>query len=135
VVVAEFLDAHKFPIIVHDPVMKSSSGTELLDAGGIKYLMTELLKRASVFTPNVPEAEALTGMEIKDLASMEAAARKLAESEAALADMVETCSSFVAFRETSNGARPNRHATRVLGAFATRTGTGPTGALRATRRT
>jgi hydroxymethylpyrimidine/phosphomethylpyrimidine kinase len=79
VVVAEFLDAHKFAIVVHDPVMKSSSGTELLDAGGVKYLMTELLKRASVFTPNVPEAEALTGLEIKDLASMEVAARKLVE--------------------------------------------------------
>jgi hydroxymethylpyrimidine/phosphomethylpyrimidine kinase len=79
VVVAEFLDAHKFAIVVHDPVMKSSSGTELLDAGGIKYLTAELLKRATVFTPNVPEAEALTGLEIKDLASMEAAARKLAE--------------------------------------------------------
>jgi hydroxymethylpyrimidine/phosphomethylpyrimidine kinase len=79
VVVAEFLDAHKFAIVVHDPVMKSSSGTELLDAGGVKYLTAELLKRASVFTPNVPEAEALTGLEIKDLASMEAAARKLVE--------------------------------------------------------
>jgi len=79
VVVAEFLDAHKFAIVVHDPVMKSSSGAELLDAGGIKYLTAELLKRATVFTPNVPEAEALTGLEIKDLASMEAAARKLAE--------------------------------------------------------
>jgi hydroxymethylpyrimidine kinase/phosphomethylpyrimidine kinase len=79
VVVAEFLDANKFAIVVHDPVMKSSSGTELLDAGGVKYLMTELLKRASVFTPNVPEAEALTGLEIKDLASMEVAARKLVE--------------------------------------------------------
>jgi len=79
VVVAEFLDAHKFAIVVHDPVMKSSSGAELLDAGGVKYLMAELLKRASVFTPNVPEAEALTGLEIKDLASMEVAARKLVE--------------------------------------------------------
>ena len=78
-VVAEFLDAHKFAIVVHDPVMNSSSGTELLDAGGVKYLMPELLKRASVFTPNVPEAEALTGLEIKDLASMEVAARKLVE--------------------------------------------------------
>jgi len=78
-VVAEFLDAHKFAIVVHDPVMNSSSGTELLDAGGVKYLTAELLKRASVFTPNVPEAEALTGLEIKDLASMEVAARKLVE--------------------------------------------------------
>src|SRR5215468_12088172 len=43
VVVAEFLDAHKFAHVVHDPVMKSSSGTELLDAGGIKYVGAELL--------------------------------------------------------------------------------------------
>src|SRR5712691_7725741 len=63
VVVAEFLDA----------VMKSSSGAELLDAAGIKYLASELLKRASVITPNVPEAEVLTGMTIKDVADMEAA--------------------------------------------------------------
>lgn len=79
VVVGEFLDAHKFAMVVHDPVMKSSSGTELLDAGGVKYVSTELLKRASVMTPNVPEAEVLTGIEIKDVAAMEAAARKLVE--------------------------------------------------------
>src|SRR5271165_3948567 len=63
-VVAEFLDAHKFAHVVHDPVMKSSSGTELLDAAGVRFLATELLKRASVITPNVPEAEILTGMAI-----------------------------------------------------------------------
>lgn len=79
VAVAEFLDANKFVHIVHDPVMKSSSGSELLDAGGIKFVATELLKRCSLITPNVPEAETLTGLVIKDLADMEAAARKLAE--------------------------------------------------------
>src|SRR5262244_1612741 len=79
VAVGEFLDGRKFTHIVHDPVMKSSSGTELLDAGGVKYVATELLKRASVITPNVPEAEVLTGIEIKDVAGMEAAARKLVE--------------------------------------------------------
>lgn len=79
VVIGEFLDAHKFAHIVLDPVMKSSSGTELLDAGGIKYIATELLKRASVITPNIPEAEILSGMEIKDVMAMEAAARKIAE--------------------------------------------------------
>jgi hydroxymethylpyrimidine kinase/phosphomethylpyrimidine kinase len=78
-VVAEFLDAHKFAHIVHDPVMKSSSGAELLDSAGIKYLIAELLKRSTVITPNVPEAEVLTGMSIKDVAGMEAAARKLVE--------------------------------------------------------
>jgi len=79
VVVGEFLDAHKFAHVVHDPVMKSSSGAELLDAGGIKYIVTELLKRAGVITPNVAEAEVLTGMTIKDVADMEAAARKIVE--------------------------------------------------------
>jgi hydroxymethylpyrimidine kinase/phosphomethylpyrimidine kinase len=79
VAVAEFLDAHNFAHIVHDPVMKSSGGTELLDAAGIKYIVTELLRRSSVITPNVPEAETLTGLTIKDVADMEAAARKLVE--------------------------------------------------------
>ncbi len=79
VVVGEFLDAHKFAHVILDPVMKSSSGTELLDVGGVKYVATELMKRASVFTPNVPEAEVLTGLEIKDVSAMEAAARKLVE--------------------------------------------------------
>src|ERR1700682_197437 len=79
VIVAEFLDSHKFAHVVHDPVMKSSSGTELLDSGGIKFVATELLKRASVITPNVPEAEVLTGLTIKDVGDMEAAARKLVE--------------------------------------------------------
>src|ERR1700724_4568722 len=78
-VVAEFLDAHKFAHVVHDPVMKSSGGAELLDAAGIKYIATELLKRSSVITPNVPEAEILTGLTIKDTHDMEAAARKIVE--------------------------------------------------------
>lgn len=77
--VGEFLEAHKYPHVVLDPIMKSSSGTELLDSGGIKYLATELLKRATVITPNIPEAEVLTGLTIKDVPGMEAAARKLVE--------------------------------------------------------
>jgi hydroxymethylpyrimidine/phosphomethylpyrimidine kinase len=79
VVVGEFLDAHKFNLVVHDPVMRSSSDSELLDNAGVKYVATELLKRANVITPNVPEAEILTGITIKDVADMEAAARKLVE--------------------------------------------------------
>src|SRR5713101_1108755 len=77
--VAEFLDANKFAHVVHDPVMKSSTGTELLDAAGIKFIATELLRRSSVITPNVPEAEILTGLTIKDTSDMEAAARKIVE--------------------------------------------------------
>jgi hydroxymethylpyrimidine/phosphomethylpyrimidine kinase len=78
-VVAEFLDVHKFAHVVHDPVMKSSSGTELLDAAGINFVVAELLKRSTVITPNVPEAEILSGLTIKNLGDMEDAARKIIE--------------------------------------------------------
>jgi hydroxymethylpyrimidine kinase/phosphomethylpyrimidine kinase len=79
VVVAEFLDANKFAHVVHDPVMRSSSDSELLDAAGIKYLGAELLKRCTVITPNIQEAEILSGLTIKEVGDMEAAARKLVE--------------------------------------------------------
>jgi hydroxymethylpyrimidine kinase/phosphomethylpyrimidine kinase len=78
-VVAEFLDAHTFAHVVHDPLMRSSSDSELLDAGGVKYLAAEMLKRSHVITPNVPEAEILTGITIKDVNDMEAAARRIVE--------------------------------------------------------
>ena len=79
-VVAEFLDAHKFTNIILDPVIKpSSGGIDLLDAGGVKFLTEELLKRANLVTPNIAEASLLSGLPIKDLAGMEAAARKIVE--------------------------------------------------------
>jgi hydroxymethylpyrimidine/phosphomethylpyrimidine kinase len=78
--VAEFLDKHSFPHVVLDPVVKSTAGNaELLDASGLKFLRDELLKRATVLTPNLDEAALLTGLEVKDLAGMKAAAQKLAE--------------------------------------------------------
>ena len=80
VTVAEFLDKANLSNIVLDPVVQpSAGGPELLDAGGLKYLADELMKRASVVTPNIPEATLLSGMEIRDVAGMEAAARKLFE--------------------------------------------------------
>ena len=78
--VEEFLDSRNFPNVVLDPVVQpSAGGPDLLDTSGVKYLADELMKRASVVTPNVPEATLLTGIEIKDLGNMEAAARKLVE--------------------------------------------------------
>jgi len=79
-VVAEFLDHSQIPHVVLDPVVKASlGGVDLLDSSGVKFLSEELLKRAEVVTPNVPEAELLSGIEIKDVAAMEAAARKIVE--------------------------------------------------------
>lgn len=79
-VVAEFLDRTKFTNVVLDPVIQpTSGGPNLLDQAGVKFIADELIKRAAVITPNVPEAEMLTGIQIKDVASMEAAARRLVE--------------------------------------------------------
>jgi hydroxymethylpyrimidine/phosphomethylpyrimidine kinase len=80
VVVADILDKAALPNVVLDPVLQPSSGaTDLMEASGIKFLRDELLKRATLVTPNVPEAELLLGMEIRDVAAMEAAARALVE--------------------------------------------------------
>lgn len=79
-VVAEFLDSHKFTHVVLDPVSRPTAGdAELLDAPGLKFVRDELLKRATVITPNMPEAGFLTGMEVKDLNEMKVAAQKLVE--------------------------------------------------------
>jgi hydroxymethylpyrimidine/phosphomethylpyrimidine kinase len=78
--VAEFLDTHNFAHVVLDPVSRPTAGNaELLDAAGLKFLRDELLKRATVITPNMPEAEFLTGIEVKELQGMKAAGRKLLE--------------------------------------------------------
>jgi hydroxymethylpyrimidine/phosphomethylpyrimidine kinase len=79
-VVAEFLDARKFAHVVLDPVTRPTAGNaELLDAAGLKFVRDELLKRVSVITPNIPEAGFLTGIDVKDLASMKEAALRLVE--------------------------------------------------------
>jgi hydroxymethylpyrimidine/phosphomethylpyrimidine kinase len=65
------------PNIVLDPILKSSSGTALLDAAGMRMLIERLLPLADVVTPNVDEAETLTGIKVRDLEDMKAAAAKL----------------------------------------------------------
>lgn len=83
--VADFLQAPelqeavgvRYPNIVLDPVLKSSSGADLVDAKGIKILAERLIPLADVLTPNVDEAEALTGLVVRDLEGMKAAAARL----------------------------------------------------------
>lgn len=65
--------------IVCDPVMISTSGSKLLESSAVEMLKRKLLVLASWITPNVPEAEALTGMKIRNLRDMIAAARKMHE--------------------------------------------------------
>lgn len=54
------------PLIV-DPVMVATSGDRLIDEAAVETLKTGLIPRATVLTPNAPEASALTGIEIEDL--------------------------------------------------------------------
>ncbi len=77
--VTDFLALQKLPNIVLDPILKSSSGTDLLDAAGARLLTEELIPLATVVTPNVDEASALTGLPVTDPEQMRAAARKLHE--------------------------------------------------------
>ena len=77
--IADFLEQQKLPNIVLDPILKSSSGADLLDAAGARLLTEKLIPLATVLTPNVDEASALTGLPVTDPEQMRAAARKLHE--------------------------------------------------------
>jgi hydroxymethylpyrimidine/phosphomethylpyrimidine kinase len=65
--------------LVADPVMQAKGGAALLAPASLGLLRTLLLPRVTLLTPNLPEAEALTGRTIADVAAMEAAAARLME--------------------------------------------------------
>lgn len=75
--VVDFLVAQKTQNVVLDPVLRSSSGTALVDAAGVRLLIDKLLPLATVVTPNIDEASSLTGLPVTDPEQMRAAARKL----------------------------------------------------------
>jgi hydroxymethylpyrimidine/phosphomethylpyrimidine kinase len=75
--VVQTLPEH-IPLVV-DPVMISTSGHRLLDELAIKSMKKALLPRATVVTPNIPEAEVLAGIKITDDASMIEAGMKIRE--------------------------------------------------------
>ena len=83
VAVADFLDACRNPNVVLDPILKSSSGADLVDAAGKQLLMERLLPLAAVVTPNIAEAAAMSGLEVANPAQMKVAAKKLHEMGAA----------------------------------------------------
>lgn len=67
----------RLPNVVLDPILKSSSGADLLDASGAELLVEKLIPLADVITPNIDEASALTGLKVSNLDEMKAAAAKL----------------------------------------------------------
>lgn len=76
-VVRHALDRHNAPNVVLDPVMVSTSGHRLIEESAIETLRTELIPRARVITPNIPEAEILTGTTITHNAQLPEVARTL----------------------------------------------------------
>jgi hydroxymethylpyrimidine/phosphomethylpyrimidine kinase len=75
--VAAAIEELDVPWLVVDPVMIAKSGDPLLDVAALGAMKTELLRRAFVITPNVPEAEALTGITIRGDEDRREAARRL----------------------------------------------------------
>ena len=70
--------------VVLDPVIRSSSGGEMLSRAGLDLLRTELLPLVDWVTPNVAELGAIVGMEVRDSAAMELAVERLMAGHPAL---------------------------------------------------
>ena len=75
--VVESLNEIKVKKVILDPVMVAKGGAKLIDSKAIEVLKKKLLKKVSLITPNVPEAEILTGVKIKNKEDMIFAANKL----------------------------------------------------------
>ncbi len=75
--IVEKLKEYDAANIVVDPVMVATSGAKLISDEAIEALKAELLPIASVITPNIPEAEVLSGMTIKNEDDMVAASRAI----------------------------------------------------------
>jgi hydroxymethylpyrimidine kinase/phosphomethylpyrimidine kinase len=75
--VARLFREAELPAPVVDPVVRSTSGYDLIDAAALDALKRELLPVARVVTPNIPEAERITGMSIRDRGAMAEAARAI----------------------------------------------------------
>jgi hydroxymethylpyrimidine kinase/phosphomethylpyrimidine kinase len=75
-VVSDFLQSRALPLVV-DPVMLASSGARLLEPSAQRALCNDLLPLATLLTPNVAEAEALTGQRLRSPEDLRRAARTL----------------------------------------------------------
>ena len=78
--IAKKLKEYKAENIVVDPVMVATSGARLISEDAIETLKKELLPLATLITPNIPEAEVLSEMDIVDEESMVEAVKKISET-------------------------------------------------------
>ena len=75
--VAAAIDSLELPNVVVDPVMIAKGGDRLLEDEAVAMVRAELLRRAMVVTPNIPEAEVLAEVSIRSLDDMRTAARRI----------------------------------------------------------
>ena len=75
--VAGKISEHGLKNIVLDPVMIAKGGDVLLESDAVQTLIKELLPHAFVVTPNIPEAEVISNIEISSIEAMKEAARKI----------------------------------------------------------
>ena len=75
--VIKSLNLIKVKKIILDPVMVAKGGSKLIDDKAVLLLKKKLMKKVSLITPNIPEAEILTGVQIKTKEDMILAANKL----------------------------------------------------------
>ena len=76
--IAGRMERYRVERLVVDPVMIATSGSRLLDEGAMGTLCRRLIPLAALITPNLPEAEALSGQKIASREDMESAAREIA---------------------------------------------------------
>ncbi|MCE4611692.1 MAG: bifunctional hydroxymethylpyrimidine kinase/phosphomethylpyrimidine kinase [Desulfurococcales archaeon] len=86
--VAKTIDRYGFPLVV-DPVMVAKSGARLLREDAVEAMRRLMVPRATVVTPNAPEAEVLTGIKIRGRRDQEEAARIIVEELGAEAAVVK----------------------------------------------
>ena len=79
-VIASRLKFHKAKNIVLDPVMVSTSGSKLMQTEALQVLVEELLPIATVVTPNIPEAEIMSGMAVNETDDIVKIAKHISES-------------------------------------------------------
>ena len=76
-VIASCIKKYDLKNIVVDPVMVATSGSKLISEEAVETLKRQLFSLAAVVTPNIPEAEILSGMKIESEMDMQAAAEKI----------------------------------------------------------
>lgn len=80
IVIANSLESYGCSKLVVDPVMVATSGAQLLESSAQEVLIEKLLPMATIITPNIPEAEILSGMRIRTSRDMEKAAKFIADA-------------------------------------------------------